>query len=149
MPESSLSPTFRKHVKCSHIFNMILTIYIHYSICMQNPMRLTNHFNCPHSLLLAHWTYCLWKLKLLKLSAFVSLFPVQKHQAPQESSTMRVAIVTRTNQFFIEVGTQETVAAIKRKIEQNPWDSSALTNPNSFWVGTIGWIRHGRLPNSD
>ena len=31
---------------------------------------------------------------------------------------MRVAIVTRTNQFFIEVGTQETVAAIKRKIEQ-------------------------------
>ncbi|KAL5151912.1 Polyubiquitin [Glycine soja] len=38
--------------------------------------------------------------------------------APQESSTMRVAIVTRTNQFFIEVGTQETVAAIKRKIEQ-------------------------------
>ncbi|XP_027343344.1 uncharacterized protein LOC113855912 [Abrus precatorius] len=31
---------------------------------------------------------------------------------------MRVAIVTRTNQFFIEVGIQETVVEIKRKIEQ-------------------------------
>ncbi|KAK7335564.1 hypothetical protein VNO80_27474 [Phaseolus coccineus] len=31
---------------------------------------------------------------------------------------MRVAIVTRANQFFIEVGAQETVVAIKRKIEQ-------------------------------
>ncbi|XP_061363079.1 uncharacterized protein LOC133306729 [Gastrolobium bilobum] len=31
---------------------------------------------------------------------------------------MRVVIVTRTNQFFIEVGTQETVVEIKRKIEQ-------------------------------
>ncbi|KAJ1418127.1 Ubiquitin-like domain superfamily [Sesbania bispinosa] len=31
---------------------------------------------------------------------------------------MRVVIVTRTNQFFIEVGSQETVVEIKRKIEQ-------------------------------
>ncbi|BAT92184.1 uncharacterized protein LOC124822371 [Vigna umbellata] len=31
---------------------------------------------------------------------------------------MRVAIVTRANQFFIEVGAQETVVAIKKKIEQ-------------------------------
>ncbi|XP_020204110.1 uncharacterized protein LOC109789542 [Cajanus cajan] len=31
---------------------------------------------------------------------------------------MRVAIVTRTNHFFMEVGNQETVVEIKRKIEQ-------------------------------
>lgn len=31
---------------------------------------------------------------------------------------MRIVIATKTNQFFIEVGTQETVVEIKRKIEQ-------------------------------
>ncbi|KAL1345737.1 hypothetical protein AAHE18_08G138800 [Arachis hypogaea] len=43
---------------------------------------------------------------------------------------MRVVIVTRINQFFIEVGAQETVSEIKRKIEQihgTPAASQILT----------------------
>ncbi|XP_019436191.1 PREDICTED: polyubiquitin [Lupinus angustifolius] len=43
---------------------------------------------------------------------------------------MRIVIITRTNHFFIDVGAQETVVEIKRKIEQIhgvPMDSQILS----------------------